>query len=366
MGSCRTSNGIFGQCCGFLTKLALATLCWLTAAHPASWAETLYVANNGVDTGLCGAKASPCRSISIALARAAYGATVVVGPGVYGDLNGDGVLGDSPGEEIQAEDCSCMIRIEKPVKLISSGGAEATIIDARALKNDLYTVQIFANNVTFGEAGRGFTVTGTSGTSNANGTAYAGIYVSAGTNITVAGNQAIGISWFEPNFGSYGIEIGPSAGVVQIQGNQVIGWMLAGISAGPQTTISGNTITLTSAAGAGVITLGAKVTGNIVTGNFLGIYLEQGGTVSGNAILGNYNFGVYALDALGSVEANNIFGNGCGLYANVAGQVADNNYWGAATGPGARPADSICAGSASAVVAPYATTPFTVKVPIVP
>ena len=343
---------------------ALAVVCWLAGLHPLSSAAILHVANNGVDTGLCGSGSHPCRSISEALARAAYGDTIVVGPGVYGDLNGDGVLGDSPGEEIQAEDCVCMIRINKPVTLISSTGAEATIIDAKALKHDMYTVQIEASNVTFGEAGKGFTVTGTSDNSSAP-YAYAGIYVSAGSGITVAGNQVLGISFYNPGYGSYGVEIDPSAGVVTIQGNQVIGWAIAGISGGPQTTINNNTVALTTL-DSGIITNGATVSGNLVTGNPQGIYLTQGGMVSGNAIVGNYNQGIYANDALGSAVGNNIFGNGCGLFASVAGWVADNNYWGAATGPGVRPADSICAGSAPAVVAPYATTPFSVKVKIVP
>ncbi|MGP0020922.1 MAG: nitrous oxide reductase family maturation protein NosD [Candidatus Sulfotelmatobacter sp.] len=340
-----------------LFLLPLMIICWLAAAHPASMATTLYVANNGVDTGVCGAKLSPCRSITVALARAAYGATIVVGPGVYGDLNQDGVLGDSPGEEIQAEDCICMIRINKPVKLVSSAGAEATIIDAKALKHDMYTVQIEANNVTFGLPGKGFTVTGTSDNTSSP-YAYAGIYVSAGTGVTVSGNQVLGLSYYNPGYGSYGIEIDPSAGVVQIQGNQVIGWAIAGISGGPQTTISNNTIALTTL-DSGIITNGATVSGNLVTANPNGINLYQGGAVSGNAIIGNYGQGIYASDALGTAEGNNIFGNGCGLNASVAGLVADNNYWGAATGPGA---DSICTGSASAVVTPYATTPFTVTI----
>ena len=44
-------------------------------------AGTLAVANHGVDGPTCGAKASPCRSISNAIANASPGDKIVVGPG---------------------------------------------------------------------------------------------------------------------------------------------------------------------------------------------------------------------------------------------------------------------------------------------
>ena len=61
-------------------------------------AATLHVANNGIDSDTCGAGSAPCRSISRAIVNAAAGDTIVVGPGRYGDLNGDGSFG-GPGEE---------------------------------------------------------------------------------------------------------------------------------------------------------------------------------------------------------------------------------------------------------------------------
>src|SRR5690242_1559876 len=61
-------------------------------------AATVYVASNGADSGSCGAKEAPCRSISQGIANSAVGGSIVVGPGRYGDLDSDGTLGEL-GEE---------------------------------------------------------------------------------------------------------------------------------------------------------------------------------------------------------------------------------------------------------------------------
>ncbi|HWQ69060.1 MAG TPA: hypothetical protein VN494_03740 [Patescibacteria group bacterium] len=45
-------------------------------------AATLYVANNGMDSGTCGAQAEPCRSITQTITNASDGDTVIVGPGI--------------------------------------------------------------------------------------------------------------------------------------------------------------------------------------------------------------------------------------------------------------------------------------------
>jgi hypothetical protein len=93
-------------------------------------AATLYVANDGIDPPgcvppvcivgkpcRCGAKASPCRSITCGIMSAAAGDTIVVGPGAYGDLNHDGTLGDLPGEENPdafSPGCGCVLALNKP------------------------------------------------------------------------------------------------------------------------------------------------------------------------------------------------------------------------------------------------------------
>ena len=109
----------------------LSVLAFLASAAAAE-ARTLYVANTGVDSAACGQPRNPCRSISRAIANAVPRDTIMVGRGVYGDLNGNGILG-GPGEETGFPNCRCMIWMDRAVTLISSHGAAATMISARHL-----------------------------------------------------------------------------------------------------------------------------------------------------------------------------------------------------------------------------------------
>ena len=90
------------------------------------------------------------------------------------------------------------------------------------------------------------------------------------------------------------------------------------------------------------------------------------------AILGNEGEGLRVLSRDATITQNNIFGNGtlgsnCGLL-NLSGAVlsAPHNFWGAASGPGPDPADAVGAGCGGnpdpTLVAPVATTPFTIPV----
>ena len=49
---------------------------------------TWRVANNGVDSPGCGSHRLPCRTITQGIENAAPGDRVLVGPGLYGDVNG--------------------------------------------------------------------------------------------------------------------------------------------------------------------------------------------------------------------------------------------------------------------------------------
>ena len=80
------------------------------ACVPAASAAMLYVANNGVDSGSCGPKTKPCRSITQAIHNAAAGDHIIVGPGRYTGESG------APG-------CSCFVAINKRLILTSSDGA---------------------------------------------------------------------------------------------------------------------------------------------------------------------------------------------------------------------------------------------------
>ena len=91
---------------------------------------TRYVADTGTDGPACGLDAATaCRSITQAIALAAPGETILVGPGRYGDLNRNGVLGDIAGEETGSHACGCVLSINKTVIVISSAGTAVTTID---------------------------------------------------------------------------------------------------------------------------------------------------------------------------------------------------------------------------------------------
>src|SRR5262245_66539331 len=111
-------------CKTIAAALLVALLGW---AESPAWAETVYVANNGIDSLSCGGSTTPCRSITTAIANAQAGDRVVVGPGYYGDLNKNGILeGNYTGEEGCVVYCAYMIVVDKPIILESSGGADTT------------------------------------------------------------------------------------------------------------------------------------------------------------------------------------------------------------------------------------------------
>ena len=176
-------------------RLLTATVALLVALVPAVDAATLHVANDGLDTDGCGIQIfrlarPPCRSISRAIANAAPGDTIIVGPGVYsGDLDQDGVIGE-PGEETGSPGCGCMLSVNKPGILLSSEGAAATMIDARRL-NVAKNVLLILDGGEFGRPGKGFTVTDTNYV-HPNGAINGDGIVIDSTNVKVRGNQVAG------------------------------------------------------------------------------------------------------------------------------------------------------------------------------
>ena len=360
-----------------IPRSLLSALLLVALAASAARAATLYVANDGVDDPACGSKKSPCRSISQAVnTRAADGDSVVVGPGVYGDLNGNGTPGDAPGEEIGG--FGCMLVIARRVALTSSSGAAATIIDGRfdALSCN---VGIGADGTQFGKPGKGFTVTNTASATGS------GIVINA-SNVQVRGNQVvatgmgpntIGVGAGGPvTFHGRGIETVDKPQTMLIEGNQVIGWSIGIAPFGAGKTIRNNVVALNNN-GIAEITGGA-VTGNVVVVNAVGISLGLAANGVGNAVYGNlawgleFNAGPYT----GTLEKNDFVANGFAAFSanpncGIVGPgfqpsfAAANNYWGAATGPGADPADAACTGGTNGT-APFATKPFKVKTRIKP
>jgi parallel beta-helix repeat protein len=376
---------------------------------PAS-AEKRFAAANGVDTPSCGTQAAPCRSIGRSIQNAAIGDTIEVGPGRYGDLDGNGIFGGT-GEEIADVDsgCDCMIRVDRPLMLISRDGAGATVLDAGGAPIDV--VAIAADRVTFGLKGKGFTLTGSS---DGNGLDC------SQNDIKVAGNRAF-------KNGNIGFRVDGSAGVVVVEGNVAesngdngfrtddydltivrrniavangsFGFSIGGGGAGVSATVTDNLAVgnsrigfslpaRTTLKGNAAIANGEEgfdvsddsiVTGNVAQGNGRGIELDDRNVVTKNSVVGNRGFGIVVGGAGNVVTKNSIFGNddagdttdplpaplvlNCGIQNLVMELDASQNFWGAAAGPGADPADAFCQFGAVAdgPVAPVATKEIKVK-----
>jgi len=366
-----------------------AGLCMAASAASATGPGTLVqVANNGLDTGTCGSRAAPCRSIGRGIERAVAGDTVLVGPGKYGDLNEDGFLG-GPGEESGLNNTA--LRIDKAVRVVSSAGAALTLIDGGGGSALFSVVKIDGNNVTFGEVEGGFTLTG----------AESGLLTDGYTGVRIVGNIATGMraQGFWVNAG------GAVSGVNEVSYNIAHGNGGSGILAGSllessrvivrhnksysnfvgifsasygRHEIAYNEVSNNSASGISVDFAPSLVHHNIVTGNDRGISSNSwspdrlpsaGPVLYRNSLIGNTRFGIMVTSGppvRTVVKENNFYGNGvssdgfggnCGL-ANFTGETlnAVNSYWGASTGPGAEPADVAC-GNDPVTTTPFARTP---------
>ena len=127
--------------------IGLAVLSTASAAHATTW----HVENNGTDSSTCGATVDPCRTIGQAITNAAAGDTVVVGPGLYGNLGYDFT---EVGEEPPCSDAGSILCVDKRLTIESSNGAERTRLNAGSLRSG---VRLSADGSIFGRVGRGFT-----------------------------------------------------------------------------------------------------------------------------------------------------------------------------------------------------------------
>jgi hypothetical protein len=352
---------------------------------------TLHVANYGADSADCGTQAEPCRSITQAINKAEAGFTVIVGPGRYGDINGDGDFSD-PGDE-QGDSCVvCLVR--SGVRVVSQEGAAVTLIDATGTTfND--AVMIVARNSQFGERGRGFRVLalggplhGISVSDNSSNIKVAGnivtggrqgayLFPTIGRSVTIADNIAVD-TIDGPGFSGVANVIDPgTAEPARVVRNISIRNLVGFGVGGPELLFTDN-IADNNVQGA---FLGGE--GSIVRRNSIGnsgregVLLDGGGVkaFTDNSVIGNRGPGVTVFRGT-SVERfvrNNIYGNGtsetpfagepqpnCGLLnASRMNLIAPNNFWGLPSGPGPDPADEVCniLGSTT-VVEPVAVRPF--------
>jgi len=307
--------------------------------------RVLSVSNHGADSPACGAKGTPCRSISRAIRNAQPGDEILVGPGYYGDLDRDGSLGE-PGEEPfegNSGGCQCMIHVDKAVAIRSRDGAAATVIDGGGLV--MNAVVIDAPGVELGRRNAGFAITGGSGTGVAAG-------VSA-TDLSLAGHVVVG----------NGIGVSVSGDRGRISDNRVIGNTLGMQLFGTGTLVEGNAALANEiglfATGQADFTLRRNVAiGNAGVGFFLAgpaLRLEE------CSAIGNGEAGILVDQAGVEIERCNLVGNSrlaigthpnCGLLnvsthpSRIAG-----TFFGGAAGPGDDPADGVCdeSGSITAV-----------------
>ena len=332
------SRGSGGQ------RILLASLLLLATAAQPVLAVTRYVANDGVDGPTCGAIAAPCRSISQAIANAHAGDTINVGPGRYGDLNGNGTFGET-GEETAPPACNCMIDIDRKLTLVSRDGALSTILDASGSSLNA-VVRIDANATVFGRPKAGFMTLGGNN----------GVLVPAAVNGgTIAGNFVTG---------NAGIGFSINGGTITLHDNLAIANVIGFSLNGTGTVMKNNFASLNSNRGFDINGSGHVLNGNIATNNNLigfGVTLSSATSpvtdFSKNAALANGVSGIlvsrqtFTGSASAALHSNNIFANGslaanCGLsIQNDDGSQsltvdASGNFWGtAAAAPGPDPAD---------------------------
>jgi len=310
-------------------------------------AGTVIVAANGVDGGACGAKTSPCRTITRAIANAGVDDTVVVGPGRYGDVNGNTSIGGADEEEPNVNGCGCILDVGKRVTVVSRDGASATIIDAGKTSFDL--VRVSADGAQFGQKNKGFTLTRTK-------SGFDALDVTA-NDAGVGGHIVSGNEFFGYN--------------VEGSRNTITASRLSGGAEGVVVTGDDNVITDTVATGTG--NAGFNINSNrnslrgvVAIGNAIGIALAGSGhTVTASTSIANTVEGIDVLATNAVITKTNVIGNStgaptdnCGIATSAAVTVtATKNYWGAATGPGADPADDACEKQGGTII----TSPFATK-----
>jgi hypothetical protein len=291
------------------------------------------------------------------MTNASAGDTILVGPGVYGDVDGDGAVGNSPGEEIAT--AGAMVYVNKPLTIRSRDGAGDTIVDVTgtALADVFATV---VGNVELGTPNHGFTVRG----------GVNGIRVGAGP-ARVRGNRAIGNA----------VGIAVQTGVGSLVDRNVASYNgSAGVEdAAVGTTVSRN-LAVGSPFGLRLIGTGAIVSGNVATANGTGFLLAVAppgpaspvASFAQNVAVGNGGTGVlvtmlgtFTSDAAVALTQNDYYGNGeftssatpnCGLSVTVndtngndLSVTSTTDYWGGAGGPGPNPKDDASAVCNSAV-----------------
>ena len=337
---------------------------------------TWHVANNGVDSPNCGRRSSPCRTITQGIVNSTAGDLVLVGPGLYGDLNGDCAGGGTfpqEDEEFGSEFCRSPagVCLNKAVTVASVAGPEATVIDGCGYT---FVVEILASDSTFGLPHRGFTLLNGLGS---------GVQLEAPSNVTVSGNIARPDPAFRGGHG-FVVALGRNHRLVgNLARDGAFGFRIFGLGVRVTDNIA---VSNQSGFGGGHDNIGFQfanletfVARNSAIANDIGFDVRGAGHVlSGNSAIGNQYYGIrlrdffIGLGASPSVERSNIFGNNsvpldgnvnCGIANETNLDVnATNNFWGAPTGPGPnRPRSPRSVGGGQIIVEPFATTEIPIR-----
>ena len=350
----------------FAALLSLVAL----AGTPAT-AATVYVGNDGSDAAGCGTIDGPCRTISQGVRVAAAGDRLVVRPGVYGDVDGDGEF-VSPGDEpAQLDDgCRCLVAIDKSLTVVSEAGAGATVL--RGAVDGMFAVVIDAPNVTLGRKKHGFAMIGDLQHDGL------GVRVNAGApGARIEGNL----------FSRLDQGLFVAGDGTRIVGNRIAEVFRQGIHAeGSGMTIAANVLEQVGTPGENSSALhvvgrgaaGHLIERNLVVGNLgIGIYVDDGAgnastsphVVSDNLVVCNRAAGIKVVLAARSggarINGNSLYANdgesgNCGLMTLSAGPAIDatNNWWGSPAGPGADPSDDVCSVGTAPDTGAAAVTPF--------
>jgi len=367
-GRRRPVHTVLGRAGALALLLAAASA---TQAH----AATIHVANSGIDSGACGAEVAPCRTLTQAIALASDGDVVLVGPGVYGDVDGDGDF-VSPGDEPAGRSgCNCVVRVNKSVRILSEQGAGATVL--RGALGGLFAVAIDSPGVVFGKRKAGFSVIG-----DAQHDGH-GIWV---------GETSVGTRVEGNTFSRLETALFVSGNRSKVIGNRITQAFGQAIrTEGESISITANVVEQTGSYGAhdaAVHLVGNpggpnRVERNLVIGNLgIGIFVDNGEdpsaaepVVRGNLVVGNALTGIKvvlaARSGLVTVTGNSIYANdelrgtNCGLTTLVDGPRVDasGNYWGAPSGPGGNPADDACSAGTPPDVSDPSPTEFVVVAP---
>ena len=324
-------------------------------------AAALYVAGNGTDSGTCGGKETPCRSITQTIANSVDGDDIVVGPGRYGDLDRDGILGET-GEEPSAT-CSagnCLIVVDKSLSVVSSSGAFSTVIDPGPENTIEATIELQAPESALGAPNKGFTLYAPAEVLTATVNV---VYQATDSTVTACITHA-------PDGDHVGYSVDTPGAV--LTGNHALGGS-AGFVIGASSInvlLTGNSATGGNGDGFILDGIGTIAVGAVANANRYGmIILGTDVAVRDSSVLANAREGVrIQAPATATIVDSNIYGNGtdggfinCGINVSGGTLTATDVWWGAATGPGPDPADAAC-NMLPAATTPFATMPVKVKV----